>query len=59
MKTILKYKIYIIIEFVDKNKILKEFDYETYDTFDEAMEKLKSSGDEFINYTIIPIIRCF
>ena len=43
----------------DKNRLLKEFDYETYDTFDEAMEILKHSGDEFINYTIIPIIRCF
>jgi hypothetical protein len=59
METNLKYKIYSIIKMTDKNRLLKEFDYETYDTFDEAMEILKHSGDEFINYTIIPIIRCF
>jgi len=59
----MKYKIYILVSNgSDKGSSIKrviediEFEYDKFDTMEEAHEAIKNRGNDYCNYTILPYI---
>ena len=59
----MKYKIYILVSNGnDKGSTIKrviedsEFEYNEFDTIEEAYEAIKNRGNDYCNYTILPYI---
>jgi hypothetical protein len=58
----MKYKIYILKRQADyKDNVKKviedeEFEYEEFDTTEDAYEAIKARGTDYCNYTILPYI---
>ena len=59
----MKYKIYILVtNGNDKGSTIKrviednEFEYEEFDTMEDAYEAIKNRGNDYRNYTILPYI---
>jgi hypothetical protein len=59
----MKYKIYILVSNGnDKGSTIKrviedsKFEYNEFDTIEEAYEAIKNRGNDYCNYTILPYI---